>query len=384
VGPGSARPSRSNPSACCCWRSSSVSARPDVLGLGALRWRASTPINAGRRGLAARTRRHRRDRRGSLRLHGQWPWPRTWLARLVGLLAEAHPAAIGIDLVMPEADRLSPGRVPEFVPGMGPSLVRELSKLPSKRRGPGPGPQRTTGRAGRRRPRARSGPAGAAASQAPLRTVGGDPRRFVPRYEATLRSVEEIDRVAKGHGLLNFEAERGVVRRMPLVAAAGGAVAPSFGVEILRVATGSPLLTVRVGASGVEAWTSAASSFHRAGRECAAPVLANRSLALRLGRRRSRRHRRPPCVRAQAGPDRRHRARPVRLPGDARDRADVGRGDPRPAARIDLRRRSPVPVPAPRCGRRPPCCSWPGSDSCWWCRDWQSGPRWRRSRSWSA
>src|SRR5882724_63077 len=67
----------------------------------------------------------------SLRLHGQWPWPRTWLARLVSLLADAHPAAIGIDLVMPEADRLSPGRLPEFVPGMGPGVIRELSRLPS-------------------------------------------------------------------------------------------------------------------------------------------------------------------------------------------------------------------------------------------------------------
>src|SRR5262249_58424891 len=76
--------------------------------------------------------------------------------------------------------------------------------------------------------------------------------RFVPRYEAPLRSVEEIDRVARGRGLLNVEAERGVVRRMPLLAGAGDAVLPAFGVEILRVATGVPLLAARVGAAGVE------------------------------------------------------------------------------------------------------------------------------------
>jgi len=230
-----------------------VGLAPDVLGLGALRLA----------GFDAYQRWAPRARRSapavivaideeSLRLHGQWPWPRTWLARLVGLLAEAHPAAIGIDLVMPEADRLSPGRVPEFVPGMGPSLVRELSKLPSN---DAVLAQALSGRpvvlgvAGLERD---SGRPAQPLRQAPLRTIGGDPRRFVPRYEATLRSVEEIDRVAKGHGLLNFEAERGVVRRMPLVAAAGDAVLPSFGVEILRVATGAPLLTVRVGASGVE------------------------------------------------------------------------------------------------------------------------------------
>ena len=230
-----------------------VGLAPDVLGLAALRLA----------GFDAYQRWAPRARRSapavivaideeSLRLHGQWPWPRTWLARLVGLLAEAHPAAIGIDLVMPEADRLSPGRVPEFVPGMGPSLVRELAKLPSN---DAVLAQALSGRpvvlgvAGLERDPGRPAQP---LRQAPLRTIGGDPRRFVPRYEATLRSVEEIDRVAKGHGLLNFEAERGVVRRMPLVAAAGDAVVPSFGVEILRVATGAPLLTVRVGAAGVE------------------------------------------------------------------------------------------------------------------------------------
>src|SRR5262249_46640703 len=162
----------------------------------------------------------------SLRLHGQWPWPRTWLARLVGLLAAANPAAIGIDLVMPEADRLSPAPVPEFIPGMNPALLRELSTLPSTdavlaqalwgrpvvlgvaglERDPGRPPQPLR--------------------QAPLHTIGGDPRRFVPRYEATLRSVEEIDRVARGRGLLNVQAERAGVRGVLLVAAGGGAACP--------------------------------------------------------------------------------------------------------------------------------------------------------------
>jgi adenylate cyclase len=230
-----------------------VGLAPDLFGLGAIR---QAGFDAYQR-LAPRARRSAPAvivaiDEESLRLHGQWPWPRTWLARLVGLLADANPAAIGIDLVMPEADRLSPARVPEFIPGMNPALVRELSKLPSNdtvlaqalwgrpvvlgvaglERDPGRPPQPLR--------------------QAPLHTVGGDPKRFVPRYEATLRSVEEIDRVARGRGLLNVEAERGVVRRMPLVAGAGDAVLPAFGVEILRVATGAPLLTARVGAAGVE------------------------------------------------------------------------------------------------------------------------------------
>jgi len=96
------------------------------------------------------------------------------------------------------------------------------------------------------------GRTGRALRQAPVRAFGGDPRLFALRFEGTLRSVEEIDRMARGHGLLNVEPERGVVRRMPLVAGAADAVLPAFGVEMLRVATGAPVLTVRVGASGIE------------------------------------------------------------------------------------------------------------------------------------
>jgi adenylate cyclase len=189
----------------------------------------------------------------SLRQHGQWPWPRTWLAQLVGKVAEAGPAAIGIDIVMPEADRLSPGRLPEFVPGMGPDLIQRLFSLPSNDavlartlqaspvvlgvaglEGDVTGPRRDVRRV-------------------PFRTVGADPRPLVRRFDATLQSAEEIDRVVKGHGLLSVDTERGVVRRMPLVAAVGDALVPAFGLEILRVATGERLLTVRTGHGGVEA-----------------------------------------------------------------------------------------------------------------------------------
>ena len=189
----------------------------------------------------------------SLRKHGQWPWPRTWLAQLVSRIAEADPVAIGIDIVMPEADRLSPARLPEFVPGMGPDLVQRLAGLPSNDTvlaqtlqasqvvlgiagldGEAPGARRNVRRV-------------------PIRTVGGDPRPLVRRFDAALHSADEIDRVVKGHGLLSVDPERGVVRRMPLVATVGDVLVPAFGIEILRVAAGGPVVTVRTSAVGVEA-----------------------------------------------------------------------------------------------------------------------------------
>jgi CHASE2 domain-containing sensor protein len=189
----------------------------------------------------------------SLRLHGQWPWPRTWLAQLVARIAAASPAAIGIDIVMPEADRLSPGRLPEFVPGMGQDLIQRLLSLPSN--------DAVLARTLQASPVV-LGVAGLEGEVAgPLhdvrrvqfRTVGADPRPLVRRFDATLQSAEELDRVVKGHGLLSVDTERGVVRRMPLVAVVGRALVPAFGIEILRVATGERLLTVRTGSAGVEA-----------------------------------------------------------------------------------------------------------------------------------
>jgi adenylate cyclase len=171
----------------------------------------------------------------------------------VSRIAESNPAAIGVDIVMPEADRLSPGRLPEFVPGMGPDLVQRLTTLPSNDtvlartlqssrvvlgiaglEAEAPGPRRSVRRV-------------------PFRTVGADPRPLVRRFDATLHSAEEIDRVVRGHGLLSVDPERGVVRRMPLIATVGDALVPAFGIEILRVATGGPMVTVRTSASGVQA-----------------------------------------------------------------------------------------------------------------------------------
>src|ERR1700691_5616823 len=46
----------------------------------------------------------------SLAKYGQWPWPRTLLARLVRQIAAGHPRVLGVDIIFAEPDRLSPGK----------------------------------------------------------------------------------------------------------------------------------------------------------------------------------------------------------------------------------------------------------------------------------
>src|SRR5262249_17870718 len=158
------------------------------------------------------------------------------------------------DLLMPEPDRLSPARLPALLPGLDPELAERLARLPggdaalARAMLHRPVVVGVAGLDGREATSARS-----ALPQVPVRLVGGDARAFVRPFEAALRSIDAIDAAAAGRGLLSVDLERGVVRRLPLVAAIGPTLIPTLGLELLRVASGEPGFSVRVGPGGIEA-----------------------------------------------------------------------------------------------------------------------------------
>src|SRR5690606_20757638 len=63
---------------------------------------------------------------------GQWPWPRTELARLNRILGQAGATVIAYDIVFSEADRTSSARVAERLAqsGAAPDLSERLAGLP--------------------------------------------------------------------------------------------------------------------------------------------------------------------------------------------------------------------------------------------------------------
>ena len=192
----------------------------------------------------------------SLAARGQWPWPRTLLADLVGAIARQQPAVIGIDILMPEPDRLSPGRVLQSLPALDPALAADLAALPSNdtalARVLAAAPtvliaataERPTGRMLSAPPiavvTARSSPAGTGAPPPPLLRAGG-----------VIPSIDEIDRAARGRGIVAIRPSA-IVRRVPLVTDVGGTLAPGFALEMLRVAVGARRLSLVVGDSGAE------------------------------------------------------------------------------------------------------------------------------------
>ena len=186
----------------------------------------------------------------SLTRYGQWPWPRTLLARLVELIGRGRPAAIGLDIFMPEPDRLSPDRLARLIPDLDPDVAGRLATLPkndSVLASAMKGRPVVLGVAGLEDPATPPG------RRAPVRIVGGGDVSRVRRFPGELRSVDVIDAAAAGYGLVTVDVEGGVVRGMPAVAEVAGLLMPTLGIEMLRVAAGEPAVSVRAGELGVEA-----------------------------------------------------------------------------------------------------------------------------------
>ena len=53
---------------------------------------------------------------GSLERLGQWPWPRVRLAEIVRKLTEMGAAAVAIDVILAEPDRMSPENIAKLLP----------------------------------------------------------------------------------------------------------------------------------------------------------------------------------------------------------------------------------------------------------------------------
>ena len=144
----------------------------------------------------------------SLAALGQWPWPRTLLADLIRANDGYHPAAIGLDVLLPEPDRLSPERLVATARPRDAALADSLAALPSND----------------------SVLAGAVAAAHVVLVVAGAAEkgsgtlRAVPvvvsgpagavgpmRYAGVVSNVEAVDAAGAGHGVISVEPARSAV-----------------------------------------------------------------------------------------------------------------------------------------------------------------------------
>ena len=194
----------------------------------------------------------------SLAALGQWPWPRTLLAELIRDIEEQQPLAIGVDILMSEADRLSPQQLLERARQRDPILAERLAALPSNDTelaaaiGAGPvvlGLIQTADPTGK-------------TLRAPPVLVSNSTRRAdtspgqlnVGHFKGAFPSIDELEQAASGHGLMSVTGPaQGVIRRIPLVTDIDNTLTPALAVEMLRVALKAPALRLHVDGPSVQA-----------------------------------------------------------------------------------------------------------------------------------
>ena len=164
----------------------------------------------------------------SLKALGQWPWPRSLQAQLIKTIQDAHPAALGVDVIWPEGGQ----------PWDNAQLARALGDAPS-----------AIGVAGVKTGAvdADTGPLAPIVIH-PLNSPShdhADPLATLPYFPSALRSTSAIDLAAAGHGVISNDPDRdGVFRHLRLLSSIAGRVAPDLNLEVYRLAAGAPYLTL--------------------------------------------------------------------------------------------------------------------------------------------
>jgi adenylate cyclase len=188
----------------------------------------------------------------SLKQLGQWPWPRTLVAKLVDRIAACKPLVLGIDVLFAEPDRLSPPQLPNFVPNLPIAAVAALSAMPSSETtlaraiagvptvlGTAPIDADSPGPSGLNRP-------------SPIVQKGGSPNPFLASHGSMIRSLPEIVRAARSEASLGVEPDDdGTVRSVPLISLVAGNLVPSLALEVIRVAADAPTIVVTTASAGI-------------------------------------------------------------------------------------------------------------------------------------
>ena len=200
----------------------------------------------------------------SLEVLGQWPWPRTVIADMLGKLERAGAAAVAFDVLFAEPDRTSPKKIITKWRGyLGTAQNQELTVLAEKL----PDHDELLAASLQRLPTVlgvmfdNTGvipdmpkPKWSYARQ------GEDPRAFLQTYTGAVKALDILSAKTRGLGSINSTLDNdGIIRRVPLFVRLrtkkdfSSEVFPTLSVEALRVAQRASTYLLRSsGASGDE------------------------------------------------------------------------------------------------------------------------------------
>jgi len=192
----------------------------------------------------------------SLAKYGQWPWPRTLMARLVSKIAMQDPQVLGVDIILSEPDRYSPKNLARLLPQLPPPIARQLEDLPDN--------EVLLAQAFEKVPTvlgvgATDDPALAPTAPSRItivRQTGGNPKPFLPEYRYLLNGVAQLTRVERGAGsLIANPGADGITRSVPMFIVVGGNLFPTLALEMLRVGVSLGSVGIITTRHGIEAAT---------------------------------------------------------------------------------------------------------------------------------
>ena len=177
---------------------------------------------------------------------GQWPWPRTDVARLAQSLADAGASAIAFDIVFSEPDRTSPARAVEILrrnPQARGSYA-DIAALPDHDTLMGETMAATPSVMGfflTREPNTAR-----PAQKAGFAVSGAPPLDSIPGFSGAIVPLSVIGESAAGAGFVSIVGGTdGIIRTAPLLGRIGDQMVPSLSLEALRVAQGAGAIMVK-------------------------------------------------------------------------------------------------------------------------------------------
>ena len=189
----------------------------------------------------------------SLTRIGQWPWPRTDVAKMIAYLANAGAAVIAFDIVFAEPDRTSPSQIlpvwSEFTPDIEQrfegaelydhdAILADIIAQTSV----------VTGFV-----LADDVEDGAPATKASYAFAGDDPLPELFGFSGAVTNLPAIEEAASGNGSFNLISETdNIVRRVPLVLKTGDQMHLSLSAEAIRVAQAARNFIVKSAGANME------------------------------------------------------------------------------------------------------------------------------------
>lgn len=171
----------------------------------------------------------------SLQRIGQWPWPRTQIAKLVDKLQSAGPRVIALDIIFAEKDRTSPGMMRKIW-DLTDDEQQILARLPDH--------DKVLAEAIYKAPTvlAFAMTQGSKPAYPPIRMahfieVDKPVLTYLPSFNGATTSLPKLESAARGNGALTFLSDAdGVIRRVPTVFRYQDKIFPSMAMESLRLA----------------------------------------------------------------------------------------------------------------------------------------------------